>query len=340
MRRSLYALAGVSISIVAAAVAVPQVAHTQQAAPAAGIVLSMATLAPAGSTWMQNFEAANRELRRRTSNRLSVRWYPGGVQGDEAEVIRKIRSGRLDGAAVTAVGLAQIYRPILAFQIPGMFAGPANFIRARDALRNEINAAFDNAGFALVGFGSTGAPRMFSKLEIRTPAQLRTAHPWQWTDDLILPQVYAEAGATGVRCQVPEVLSYLQTNRIDTVFGSPLVAVSLQWAGSLSYMSDRSNNASLGALVIKKSRLESIPAADLAIAREVWAQFDALLSRAVTAADERAATTLVSRGIRVIELTPAERQQWVALFNGAARRLQGIVGDADWINRVRAAGAN
>lgn len=338
MRRSLYALAGVSI--VAAAVAAPQVAHTQQAAPTAGIVLSMATLAPAGSTWMQNFEAANRELRRRTSNRLSVRWYPGGVQGDEAEVIRKIRSGRLDGAAVTAVGLGQIHRPILAFQIPGMFAGVPNFIRARDALRTEINTAFDNAGFALVGFGSTGAPRMFSKNEIRTPAQLRTAHPWQWSDDLILPQVYAEAGATGVRCQVPEVLSHLQTNRIDTVFGSPLVAVSLQWAGSLSFMSDRSNSSSLGALVIKKSKLESIPAADLAVAREVWTQFDALLSRAVNAADERAAATLTSRGVRVVQLTPAERQQWVTLFNGAARRLQGIVGDAAWIARVRAAGGN
>lgn len=336
MRRSLYALAGVSV--VAAAVAAPQIAHTQQAAPAAAISLSMATLAPAGSTWMQNFEAANRELRRRTSNRLSVRWYPGGVQGDEAEVIRKIRSGRLDGAAVTAVGLGQIHRPILAFQIPGMFAGVPNFVRARDALRSEINTAFDNAGFSLVGFGSTGAPRMFSKNEIRTPAQLRSAHPWQWSDDLILPQVYAEANATGVRCQVPEVLSYLQTNRIDTVFGSPLVAVSLQWSGSLAFMSDRSNTSSLGALVIKKSKLESIPAADLAIAREVWTQFDGLLSRAVNAADDRAANTLTSRGVRVVQLTPAERTQWETLFAGAARRLQGIAGDAAWISRVRNAG--
>lgn len=335
-RRSLYALGGVSA--VAAAVAVPQMAHTQAAPTTAPIVLSMATLAPAGSTWMQNFEAANRELRRRTSNRLSVRWYAGGVQGDEAEVIRKIRSGRLDGAAVTAVGLGQIHRPVLAFQIPGMFSSVANFVRARDALRGDINTAFDNAGFALVGFGSTGAPRMFSKIEIRTPAQLRTAHPWQWSDDVITPALYGAAGATGVRLQVPEVLSALQTNRVDTVFGSPLVAVSLQWADQLRYMSDRSNTSSLGALVVKKSKLETIPAADLAAAREVWTQFDGLLSRAVNAADDRASNTLTSRGVQVVQLTPAERAQWQTLFGQAATRLSGVVGDAAWIARVRAAG--
>ncbi|MBL8680262.1 MAG: TRAP transporter substrate-binding protein DctP [Myxococcales bacterium] len=335
MRSRYFALAG--LAVVSAAVAAPQLAHTQAAPAAAPIVLSMATLAPAGSTWMNNFEAANRELRRRTSNRLSVRWFAGGVQGDEAEVIRKIRAGRLDGAAVTAVGLGQIHRPVLAFQIPGMFEG-GSFVRARDALRTDIDTAFTNAGFTLMGFGSTGAPRMLSRMEIRTPAQLRTAKPWQWSDDVILPAVYQEAGAQGVRLQVPEVLGALQTNRVDTVFGSPLVAISLQWANSIQFMSDRSNTSSLGALIIKTAKLQTIPEADRAIAREVFNQFDGLLSRAVSAADDRAATSLTSRGVRVVALNPAERAQWADLFRRAATRLRGTVGDGAWIDRVRAAG--
>jgi TRAP-type C4-dicarboxylate transport system substrate-binding protein len=333
MRNRLFALGGVAVTV---AIAAPQVAPAQQAAPAP-IVLNMATLAPNGSTWMNNFEAANRELRRRTSNRLSVRWFAGGVQGDEAEVIRKIRAGRLDGAAVTAVGLGQIHRPILAFQIPGIFEG-GSLVRARDALRPDIDRAFTAAGFTLVGFGTTGAPRMFSTREIRVPNDLRNAHPWQWSDDHILPSVYAEAGATGVRLQVPEVLGALQTNRVDTVFGSPLVAVSLQWASRLQFMSDRSNTSSLGAMIVKTSRLDAIPEADRTIAREVFAQFDGLLTRAVTQADERAATSLVSRGMRVVQINDAERAQWADLFRRSATRLTGVVGDAAWIARVRAAG--
>ena len=65
--------------------------------------------------------ARNRELRRRSNNALPLRFYPGGVQGDESEVIRKMRAGRLDGAVITGTGLGQIHRPVLAFSLPGMF---------------------------------------------------------------------------------------------------------------------------------------------------------------------------------------------------------------------------
>ncbi|MDP3278843.1 MAG: TRAP transporter substrate-binding protein DctP [Deltaproteobacteria bacterium] len=335
MNNRFIALTGATLFAVAALA--PNVGTAQQAA-AAPIVISMATLAPNGSTWMNNFEAANREVRRRTSNRVALRWFAGGVQGDEAEVIRKIRSGRLDGAAVTAVGLGQIHRPVLAFQVPGMFATTAGLNRARDALRGDIDTAFSAAGFSLMGFGTTGSPRLFSKNPIRVPSDLRSAHPWQWSDDVILPALYRSAGATGVRLQVPEVLSALQTNRVDAVFGSPLVAVSLQWAPQLRFMSARSNSASLGALVIKSTRLASIPEADRTILREVLAQFDGLLSRAVLAADDRAAASLTSRGIQQVTLSDAEQAQWATLFRTTATALVGTVGDAAWMTRVRSAG--
>src|SRR5262245_66536444 len=77
-----------------------------QTPPAAATrTVTLATLAPPGSTWMRVFDAWNREVRRRSNQGLQMRIYAGGVQGDEAEVIRKIRNGRLDAGAVTAVGL-------------------------------------------------------------------------------------------------------------------------------------------------------------------------------------------------------------------------------------------
>ena len=76
-------------------------------------------------------------------------------------------------------------------------AGTANLVRARDALRPDIDRAFTAAGFTMLGFGTTGAPRLMSKVEIHVPTDLRTTHPWQWSDDVILPQIYAAAGATG-----------------------------------------------------------------------------------------------------------------------------------------------
>src|SRR5581483_3576877 len=108
--RTLVARASRTATLLIAALAIltSGSAHAQRA-------LSVATLAPAGSTWMRVLESANREIRRRTNRALGLQFYPGGVQGDESEVIHKMSTGRLDSGVVTAIGLGQIYRPVLAF---------------------------------------------------------------------------------------------------------------------------------------------------------------------------------------------------------------------------------
>src|SRR6185295_12307492 len=113
--------------------------------PPAAKTISIATLAPPGSTWMRVFDAWNREIRRRSNGTLQMRFYAGGVQGDEAEVIRKIKSGRLDGAAVTAVGLGQIYKPALVFQLPGILRTYDQLDRARAGLQPDMDRGFTGA---------------------------------------------------------------------------------------------------------------------------------------------------------------------------------------------------
>src|SRR5262245_52176501 len=91
-----------------------------QAAPAGAITLRVATLAPNGSAWMRVLNAWNNTLKQRTNNRLQFRFYAGGAAGDERDAVRKMRVGQMDGAVITTVGLAQIVRPVLVLQAPGV----------------------------------------------------------------------------------------------------------------------------------------------------------------------------------------------------------------------------
>lgn len=298
-------------------------------------LISVATLAPSGSTWMRGLEAANRELRRRTNGALALRFYPGGVQGDESEVVRKMRQGRLDGAVVTGVGLGQIHRPVLAFMLPGMFPTAAALTRSRNALATEVEGQFLTNGFVLAAWGEGGAPRMFSQRPIRTPADLRQVHPWVWRDDVILPALYGEAGARGVPLALPEVLSALQTNRIDAFVAPPLAAVALQWSTRASFVSEGANSFSVGGIVISRRAWDSLPADQQTTTREVINQFYGLVSRNVARDDERALTSMTSRGITLVSYTDAERQQWAQLFQRTRARLVGTVSDAAWMERVR-----
>ena len=309
----------------------------QNAPPAAGATrfLSVATLAPAGSTWMRGLDAANRELRRRTNGALALRFYPGGVQGDESEMVRKMRQGRLDGAVMTGVGLGQIHRPVLAFMLPGLFNDAAALERSRTALAAEVEQQFLGQNFVLASWGSSGAPRLFSRLEIHTPADLARAKPWRWRDDVILPAFYTEAGARGVELALPEVLGALQTGRVDTFVAPPYAAVALQWSSQVQFVSEGVNSYSVGGIVFRKAAWDSLSAEHQTLAREVIRQFSQLTNRNVARDDDTAVRTMTTRGIRQVQYTAAERTQWTALFGRARQRLVGTISDAAWMERVR-----
>ena len=310
----------------------------QNAPPAAAgatRMLSVATLAPAGSTWMRGLDATNRELRRRSGGSLALRFYAGGVQGDESEMVRKMRQGRLDGAVMTGVGLGQIHRPVLAYMLPGMFNDREALERSRLGLNTVVEQAFLGQNFVLASWGASGAPRLFSTIEVHTPADLARTKPWKWRDDIILPAFFTEAGASPVELALPEVLGALQTGRIDTFIAPPYAAVALQWSSRVQFVSEGFNSYSVGGIVIRKAAWDSLAAPQQTMLREIIQQFAGLTNRNVNRDDDVAVRTMTTRGIRLVSYTPAERTAWTALFGRARQRLVGTISDAAWMERVR-----
>ncbi|HET6452518.1 MAG TPA: TRAP transporter substrate-binding protein DctP, partial [Spirochaetia bacterium] len=61
------------------------------AATAQQYTIKFATIAPEGSTWIAVMRELDAAVRAQSGGRLGFRFYPGGVAGDEKDVIRKIR---------------------------------------------------------------------------------------------------------------------------------------------------------------------------------------------------------------------------------------------------------
>ena len=118
--------------------------------------IKFATLAPDGSTWMNNFEAMAKEIRSKTDGDVRFRFYSNGIQGDELDVIRKMRAGLLHAGAMTATGLGEIQPEVLSFQLPRMFRSYAELDHVLDYLREDLDAAFLEAGYVLLGMGDIG----------------------------------------------------------------------------------------------------------------------------------------------------------------------------------------
>ena len=135
------------------------VAYAAVGAPANAVDIKIATVAPDGSRWMQQMRAGAEEVAARTQGRVAIKFYPGGVMGNDAQVLRKIRIGQLQGGAFTAGGLAERYGGLNLYGIPLMFRSLDEIDVVRAEFDAEIAAGLERAGFVSFGFiegGMTG----------------------------------------------------------------------------------------------------------------------------------------------------------------------------------------
>ena len=84
-------------------------AMTSSTARADRTVLRLATAAPDSTSWAKELRAFGRDVEASTDGQVAVKWYMGGVAGDEKEALERIAKAQLDGMA-SGIECAQIGR--------------------------------------------------------------------------------------------------------------------------------------------------------------------------------------------------------------------------------------
>ncbi|MCA9574997.1 MAG: TRAP transporter substrate-binding protein DctP [Myxococcales bacterium] len=304
------------------------------AAQATGPVeLRFATLAPVDSPLGRGFTDMDRDLSDRSSGAVRVRLFGGGAAGDERTIVRKLRDGQLDGAALTSVGLGAIAREVLVLQAPGLITSYEELDRVRGRLQAELARAFEREGFTILGWGDAGRIRLFSTRRIERPGDMRSMRPWVWRDSPTMGAFVSATGATGVSLSVNEVLPALSTGMVDTVITSSVSAIGMQWHGRLRTISQQASGVIVGGVVVRSDRLAQVPAAIrdhmLAQGRSQQSAF----RRAGRRLDERASQTLFRR-MEVVDMEPY-RAAWDAVATRARDALVGRLYTRAQLDRVR-----
>lgn len=310
-----------------------------QQANAAEHTIKLGTLAPKSSPWGKVFETWIKAVNEKSGGRVEVQIFYNGQQGDEAGMIGKIKSGQLDGAAVTAVGLGKIYKPILALQMPGVFSSWAKLDAARDAMKGEFEKGASDAGFAILGSGDVGRAYVMSKgVAIRTPDNLKGTKPYAWRDDPTSGAVYSLlGGVTPVPLNIPEVLPNLNTGAINIVIAPALAAEQLQWSSKLDHIVSEPVGFAIGALVASSKKLDSLPADLKAIVVDTGKVAANALTKRIRSEDDAAFGRLKGK-MTVIELTSAEKEQWKGIFKQVRSKLGQGTFDSALISRIESMG--
>src|SRR6185295_2612740 len=299
----------------------------------APLQLRLATLAPAGSSWMRVFNAWKNSLEQRAAGRLRLTFYPGGSAGDERDVVRKLHEGQLDGAALTTVGLGQIVRSVLVLQAPGACQSYAEVDAVRTQLAPEFEREFERAGFKLLGWGDAGLARIFSNRPLLAPQDMQQTRMWSWRDDPNWQAVLAACNVSGVSLGLPEVYPALRTRRIDAFPGTAIAAVAFQWHTKASYVTREPRGVVIGAVVLAQNKFEALPADLKAALLETSEQANQLLARTIRRDDQAAFDAIVQRGVQPVD-TSGQREAWEAVSRKARAALAGQLYPAEFLQRV------
>jgi TRAP-type C4-dicarboxylate transport system substrate-binding protein len=292
---------------------------------ATAVVLKIATLAPEGTTWMKQFRKLQERVEQRTERRVTFKFFSGGVQGDEKDVLRKMRAGQLSGAAITGIGLSMIDPEVRALEGARSYG---ELDHARERLGPLLKKKFEERGYILMGWGDVGPVHVFSKIPIKSLADLRQTRLWMWSDDPITRQLFTALELHGIPLGVPEVLPALSTGSVDAFMGSPLSTLALQWAPHARYMTSAVVGMATGATVLSKKAWDEIAPADRAILEEEGRKLERDAESEIRHENVAALEAMKKKGLQEIP-TPTEMTRDVAkrILSVAEKTAQGFSKD-------------
>jgi TRAP-type transport system periplasmic protein len=261
-------------------------------------VIKFSTLAPEGSSWMKSLRRFSGEIKKATDGNVVFKFYPGGVSGDEKDVIRKMRIGQLHGAGFTGVGLGAILPEIRVLDLPFLFKSDQEVEHVYRAMNDYFVERFEKKGYVLLGWVPAGWIHFLSQKPITTVADLRASKPWLWEGDPLVEKGYEGMGVQPIPLSITDVLLSLQTGIVDTVYSSTQGALVLQWFTKVKYITRLRMGYATGGVLISKKKFKKLPPAYQEALQKIGSERFAELGAVIQEDNFKAQKVLESNGIK------------------------------------------
>jgi TRAP-type C4-dicarboxylate transport system substrate-binding protein len=284
------------------------------------VTIKLASLAPDGSAWMQAVKAAAAESQQKTGNSVQFKIYPGGVMGDERDMVRKMHIGQIQAAMLSSASLASLFPEADVLQIPFLFDSysEADFVVGK--MGEGFKRGLENNGYVALGWSEAGFTYLMSTVPVDTLEQLRKAKVWIWSDSPMAKAIFEEAGVIGVPLSITDVLVGLQTGLVEVVYAPPSVAIALQWFTRIKYLTDAPLNYMLGGLVVKKEAFDKISPDHQAVVKEVFQRHMLRLKQVIRAENQEALNVMQKQGLKIIAPGKAQIAEFKAISEKAMEK--------------------
>lgn len=297
--------------------------------------LRIGTVVPKNSIYHQQLLEVGEAWRAAQGGNARHVVFTDGSQGGEAELVRRMRIGQLQGALISVVGLRDIEPTVAALQnLPLLFRNWDELDHVREKLRPGMEKRFLDKGFVVVGWGDGGWVRFFSKEAALRPDDYKRMKFFAWGSEPEQQAIMKSLGYTPVALETADILPSIQTGMISVVPSTPYFALASQIYATARHMLEINWAPIVGALVVtRKAWDEMSPAAQQALMAAGGRAGERMRSRARLEVDE-AVDAMKKRGLVVNRPTPQQMKEWDELAAGLYPRIRGTMVPAETFDEV------
>ena len=200
-------------------------------------VIKMATMAPKSVGWAKNIRnIMHPVIDKATDGNIKLKWYWGGVLGDDKDYIQKMKIGQIDGAALSGQGVVIACPEMAVLELPFMFK---NYDEV-DYIRVKMQKTFDEIAakhnYKLVIWADQDFDQIYSiKYPMATLDDFSSAKIITWYGPLE-QKVLQKLGASPIPVNVPEIVSSMRQGIADTVISPSIAVVGFQMYTIIKYV--------------------------------------------------------------------------------------------------------
>ena len=287
----------------------------------AQIQIKIATLAPQNSEWAEKFQKGSIEIQERTENRVKLKFYWGGAQGNAKKILQKIKIRQLHGGTFSPTDFQEVYPDLNIYGLPFLFKDFDEVDYVRDRVDDQLEQGFKNLGFNTYGFAGGGFAYILSNEPIREYEDLKNKKIWLPQGDLISYEAMRSLNLLPVPLPMTDVLTGLQTGLIDIVAIPPVVALALQWHTKISYITRVPVLYAMGFLAIDSKIINRINTHDQKVLNEVINRIYSEVDSDSQQDSENAYEALSKIGIQEIHFDGDEYQKLTDLLEEPTKKM-------------------
>lgn len=297
--------------------------------------LRIGTVVPKNSTHHQLLLELGESWKAAQGSGSKVVIFTDGSQGGEAELVRRMRIGQLQGAMMSAVGLREIDPGIAALQtMPMLFRSWEELDYVRDKMRAGLEKRLLDKGFVVLSWGDAGWVRFFSKDAAVRPDDFKKMKFFSWGAEAEQQAIMKSLGYTPVPLEIGDVLPAIQTGMVQVVPTTPYFALASQIFASAPNMLELNWAPIIGALVVTTKAWEGMaPTAQAALRTggdKVGLQVRTLARKEVDDSVE----AMKKRGLKVHKPSAEQMKEWSELAERLYPRIRGHMVPAETFDEV------